>query len=217
MITRRHLVIAVLLTFCVTATLFMIQPTRSQSGVGEYNPWADYNEDGEINILDLVPGALAFSSSGDPTKNVNVTNLPLDENGNLLVKTIERAKALHTHSLDISVFDSGGPGVIVNNHGRPQHFFVFAFDPPGQSVNTTKSYVTFMAQSSTGGQPTLLISINGVDTYFYDIWIASSPPEYATIETNPDLLITGLNTLKFVIAEGLIYSLTIHIEYQSFE
>jgi len=76
MITKRHLIIVALLTFCVTATLFMIQPTRSQSGVGEYNPWADYNEDGLIDIFDLVPGAASFGTEGDPTKNVNVTNWP---------------------------------------------------------------------------------------------------------------------------------------------
>ncbi len=46
MITNRHLIVAVLVTFCLTATLFMIQPTRSQSGTGDYDPWTDLNDDG---------------------------------------------------------------------------------------------------------------------------------------------------------------------------
>jgi hypothetical protein len=71
---KKDLAIAILLTFCLTATLFMIVPTRSQ--VGQYDPWADINGDGIIDIYDLRSVAALFDTSGDPTKYVNVTNWP---------------------------------------------------------------------------------------------------------------------------------------------
>jgi hypothetical protein len=95
---RKDVVIAVLATFCLTSTLFMITTSKSQSGVGEYNPWADINGDGAVDIFDIVGVAVSFGSTGDSTKNVNVTNsllntlvanLPTDENGNLKVRIIE--------------------------------------------------------------------------------------------------------------------------------
>ncbi len=71
---KKDLVIAVLATFCVTATLFIIIPTRSQND--RYDPWLDVNGDGKMDILDIAAVAKAFASSGDSTKNVNVTNWP---------------------------------------------------------------------------------------------------------------------------------------------
>jgi len=95
---KKDVVIAVLATFCLTSTLFMITTSKSQSGVGEYNPWADYNDDGLINILDIVPGAVSFgATSTDTTKNVNVTNFP--SKGNL---------TLYTDTQTITVADSKG-------------------------------------------------------------------------------------------------------------
>jgi hypothetical protein len=80
MVIKKDLVIAVLATFCVTATLFLIIPTRSSPN--PYDPWLDVNDDGTINILDIATIAKAFGTTGDPTKNVNVTNWPWAE-GNL--------------------------------------------------------------------------------------------------------------------------------------
>jgi hypothetical protein len=71
---RKDVVIAVLATFCLTSTLFMITTSKSQSGVGEYNPWADYDGNGTIDIFDVVAVGVSFGTDGDPTKNVNVTN-----------------------------------------------------------------------------------------------------------------------------------------------
>jgi hypothetical protein len=73
---RKDLIIAVMVTFCLTATLFMILPTSSNPG-SEYDPWIDNNEDGEIDIFDAISWAHTFATSGDPTKNVNVMNWPV--------------------------------------------------------------------------------------------------------------------------------------------
>jgi len=65
---RKDLIIAVLLTFCLTATLSMIATTRSQ----EYNPWSDINGDGKIDILDVVKVTGIYGTTGDSTKNVTI-------------------------------------------------------------------------------------------------------------------------------------------------
>jgi hypothetical protein len=75
MTSKKYLIIAVLATFCLTATLFMIVPTRSQSG--GYDARTDVNGDGTIDMADISIGIDGFMTSGDPTLNVNVTNWPV--------------------------------------------------------------------------------------------------------------------------------------------
>jgi len=80
------LLFAILCTFCLTAALFLAIPIRSQT-TPEYDPWKDITDDGYIGIDDIVSVAENFGALGDPTKNVNVTNWPLDEYGNLRIGT----------------------------------------------------------------------------------------------------------------------------------
>jgi phosphatidylserine/phosphatidylglycerophosphate/cardiolipin synthase-like enzyme len=54
------------MTFCVTATLFMIIPIRSVTVTKTYNPWADINNDGKVDLSDLVLLALSYGTSGTP-------------------------------------------------------------------------------------------------------------------------------------------------------
>lgn len=75
MVTKKGLIIAILATFCLTSTLFMILPTKSNSGMGEYDPWVDLNDDGTIDIFDAITLAGAFETSGTP---INKTALLLD-------------------------------------------------------------------------------------------------------------------------------------------
>jgi len=77
MTNKKHIVIAVLATLCLTSTLFMILPTRSQPGGLEYNPWADLNDDGIIDVYDVVMVTGIYDSEGTP---VNKTTLLLDVN-----------------------------------------------------------------------------------------------------------------------------------------
>lgn len=68
MTLRRDLTIAIL-TFCLTATLLMIFPTRSQystTEIGVYDPWRDLNDDGSINIFDCVMMAEVAGTTGTP-------------------------------------------------------------------------------------------------------------------------------------------------------
>lgn len=83
---KKDLVIAVIVTFCLTATLFMIMPTRSQYSkeeMGVYDPWIDLNDDGSINLFDGVMLSSVAGTSGDPTKSVSVANWPSEMNINV--------------------------------------------------------------------------------------------------------------------------------------
>lgn len=77
----KHLLIAVLLTFCLTATLFRILPTSSTSTTStveyEYDPWYDLNDDGDINLYDLTIIGTYYDTSGTP---INKTELLLSLN-----------------------------------------------------------------------------------------------------------------------------------------
>jgi S1-C subfamily serine protease len=75
--SKKDLAIAVLITFSVTAVLFMIVPSRSLSDIHSYNPLLDVNDDGAINIVDLSKVAAAFGTSGTP---INKTALLLGAN-----------------------------------------------------------------------------------------------------------------------------------------
>ncbi len=75
MATKKDLMIVVIATFCLMAILFSILPVGSQNA---YDPWLDTNDDGWINSKEAVTLGAAFSTFGDPTKNVSVTNWPAE-------------------------------------------------------------------------------------------------------------------------------------------
>ncbi len=76
MVNKKDLVIVALATFCLTATLFMIRSTQSNPSIGGYDSWTDLNGDGTVDIYDAITLANAYGTSGDSTRNVNVTNWP---------------------------------------------------------------------------------------------------------------------------------------------
>ena len=73
LLNERVLVIAVLSALCLTMVLAV--PTNSL--VGYYDPWLDYDDNGNIDMKDVAASARAFGSLGDPMKYVNVTNWPV--------------------------------------------------------------------------------------------------------------------------------------------
>jgi len=73
--TKKDIVIAVLATFCLTATLFLVIPTKSIP-TQPYDAWIDINEDGKIGPADFAYFSTIYGATGDSTKNVNVTNWP---------------------------------------------------------------------------------------------------------------------------------------------
>jgi hypothetical protein len=66
---------ATLATVLLTSLLFLAVTSSSSQ---QYDPWADYDANGLIDIFDVVKVAIAYGMTGDATRNVSVTNWPLD-------------------------------------------------------------------------------------------------------------------------------------------
>jgi hypothetical protein len=75
---RRDVLIAVLATFCLTSALFTIKPSGSQSTLS-YNPWMDINDDGRIDIYDVVSVTAIYGKTGNPLKPVMVNGYYAEE------------------------------------------------------------------------------------------------------------------------------------------
>lgn len=78
---RKNTIMTALTVLCLTMVLFSVIPTRSTVGItrstsGSYDAWLDTNDDGLIDMEDVGAVASAYLATGDPTKNVNVTNWP---------------------------------------------------------------------------------------------------------------------------------------------
>jgi hypothetical protein len=67
----RNMIVAIIITFCFTATLFMIVPIKSTAS-STYNPWADINDDGKIGLEDLTLLAKSYGATGTPIQEANI-------------------------------------------------------------------------------------------------------------------------------------------------
>ena len=85
MIDRKDFVIIILVCFLLAVALYpsITASQNSMASMGGYNPWVDYNDDGKINYLDLYSLAKAYGTTGDPTKDVRVTNWPVSTEVNV--------------------------------------------------------------------------------------------------------------------------------------
>lgn len=82
-ITPSRLLNVVLAGALISVLLFMASSANTIEP--EYDPWEDLNGDGKIDIYDVVMLLNSYGSTGDPTRNVTITNWPLDDQGNLMV------------------------------------------------------------------------------------------------------------------------------------
>jgi len=64
----KNYLVAIMLTALMLALMF-IPMSGSQTTV-QYDPWADMNDDGKIDIKDIAYSSRLFGTLGDPTKNV---------------------------------------------------------------------------------------------------------------------------------------------------
>ena len=66
---KKRYILVLALAFSLTATLLVV------TSIG-YDPWVDQDEDGDVDASDLNALSQEYGSTGDPTKNVSVTNWP---------------------------------------------------------------------------------------------------------------------------------------------
>lgn len=123
---KEFTVAVVFATILLTAALV---PMSTQQGGGEYDPWLDYNGDGKIDINELHPLGQAYGTSGDPTRDVSVTNWPLDGEGNLKVRTEQYSRVVYVMDSygPVGWFGGGGwyPGLPIVYVGNYSTMFVY--------------------------------------------------------------------------------------------
>ena len=109
---KRDLIITILATFCLTATLFMIIPSRGASSY-QYDPWKDLNDDGKIDGKDIAWVAKLYNTQGTP---INKTALLLELQARIdslnasVVQLQERTNELETQLIILNATKLGKPG-----------------------------------------------------------------------------------------------------------
>jgi hypothetical protein len=205
-IMRKDLVVAVLITFCLTAALFMIVPTSG--GVWPYDPWWDVNGDGKIDVQDLARVSGAFATYGDPAKNVNVTNWPEDR------PTVTSAKVQR-----IQILESLSSGVDVGLGSGSADSFLFVFEPIGQLVNVTGFYIMTVRKAPDLNAHAITYVVNSVYSFADVIDTDTVPRASWNHYDSPTGLHAGVNRLdiyKNALPTGLwLYKLEIIVEYFS--
>lgn len=216
MVTKRDIVIAVLITFCFTATLFMISPSASQSSGHEYDPWLDLNDDGKIDILDLSKMAMTFGKTGTP---INKTGLLLELQSKVqaLQAKVEALQANGTASLP-EIYESVKDSVVmilgVTTTGTVQGSgFVYNFS--GSMVVLTNNHVvsgtTDVSVTFSDGNGYAAV-VNGTDPYadLAVLSVASAPKaEFRPLEiASSSTLRVGNPVLAVGNPYGLVGSMT---------
>jgi hypothetical protein len=170
---KRDLIIAVLATFCLTATLFLILPVRS---TGTYDPWADFNGKGKINMLDVGYVASLFGTKGDPTRNVTVTNWPTSSDTSVwwsqtistgLISPLYSAAGFGYLHILIQSFSLGSAVIRVGVYGQLYN----ATHTIGESTLTYQVDLT-----STSSYAAITISVPSQYFFFYTYIFSGSAP-----------------------------------------
>lgn len=151
MVTRKDLVIAVLSTFCLVSTLFMIVPTRSQT-THPYDPWIDTDDDGDIDLYDAVELLTMYGSKGTP---INKTQLLLELQArldalNATVLTLEEQIALlggGACAVEVGKFD----GEVNSDMVEKEAATVINFENPFTSIDPPNMFVIIVLKQAANG------------------------------------------------------------------
>jgi hypothetical protein len=177
MVRKRDLVIAVLITFCLTAMLFSVRFTGSQTP-GQYDPWLDINDDGRILIEDVAWVAKAFGTKGDP---INKTALLLDLQSQIdslnasLIDLINQTRNIY--EVEIKAYcpiENLDPTVDIAKNGIPSsykttHKFILIGDNTFTVPLVDPQNHTFTQWNTGSTNTTITVSSSGVYTAYYEL------------------------------------------------
>ena len=96
-LTIANFVIAVILL----SSPFIVQLTSS----ARYDPWADLDGDGDVDIFDIVDIATRYDTKGDATRDVNVVSLPIHS-----TVIVAENQFLDTHTFSSPTYNTSGFG-----------------------------------------------------------------------------------------------------------
>ncbi len=157
-----RLALVLLLSLILVPMLSIAIPTRSQSETN-YCPWKDVNEDGFIDIFDFAYLANSYGSAGDPTRNINITNFPLDEYGRIIVCERNRSVQKYKTVQEITILDASRT---VNGVEDGMFTFsdncAFGFCPKEGFLNVTKIIGNLYGYCETTGFRRYSVQINGM-------------------------------------------------------
>jgi len=127
---RKDVIIAVLITFCLTSVLFLTIPSRSIPN-DNYNAWADVNCDGTVDIFDAILLANAYDTHGTP---------------------IDKSAYPVIGMLNKPAFDSGWTNISRGDHIQFPHFLNTTNVLVYMMGRTNKSASPYIHQIDYGGE-----------------------------------------------------------------
>lgn len=229
MLKKRYIVIAIGIVSVLLGSLFISNIILAQTG-GEYDPWLDLNEDGTIDVNDLSPMGQSYGSSGDTTKNVNVTNFPLDDEGNLKVSIQEEPPGFFIDSVVITLLNfpsNTNFSVLIPQTRNATLPFVFA--PKGTLIGVTNAWITVVARKFENIVDIMHfnITVNNLTLTTYN-WYPSDCPHIVAmpLEEAMSTIHDGINTVlisnavwsmlpgEWLPCGLLLYQVDIFIEYE---
>ena len=148
----------ILATILLTSVFFMNTTSTSSS---EYDPWIDTNDDGIIDILDLVAMAKIYGSNGTP---INKTTLLYNVN-DTFTKLLSKIDALNTSLLNLEAYCKTRIAIL-NATIAEQKSRIAELDSKITALNATKL-----------GEP----DWDSLDTYG---WISIPPGEFRILTHN---------------------------------
>ena len=144
-----------MIVLCLTASLFMIRTTVSQS-TREYDPWYDINDDGKIDIKDIYGISLKYGTNGEP---INKTQIILDLQNR--VKTLEEqqnyVKTIRLYTPNETLKEQGVYSKIAAT---------FVWAPHNITDNAIMQCYCSFKYISLNDAMTFRIMINGVETVY---------------------------------------------------
>lgn len=220
---RRQFAVSTLLALVLLILVSI--PMAHQENGDTYDPWLDYNEDGVIDANELYLIGQSYGTLGDPTKNVNVMNFPLDEEGNLLVTTADKPLQRYEDSMEIKLAtDSENSYVAILTQYAIGADFPFAFSPKGESVNVTKMWIKFtVLDAANTGIITVYLMLNGgepvtMNFRFEGVQVLASaeiePRGYSTITPGINVLRMYDSVLGAIQTPMSFVGVSLYIEYE---
>jgi len=138
----------------VVLLMVVIVPLSTQQGGGVYDAWLDYNDDGIIDAKDLHSLGQSYGTLGDSTKNMNITNWPLDAAGN--IKVINEYRMLDLQLLDNAYISTwGSMHFYVDVRGYKTVYVGVKHEGGSGQISTTINFIVGSVNVYTGAYVTV--------------------------------------------------------------
>jgi hypothetical protein len=146
---------------------FLVQLTSS----APYDAWADLDEDGDIDIFDIVNMAGRYATTGDPGRNITVTNWPLAVTSETTVWYLNSSFPLTSDYYDGSGFGYlhifmhvlyAGPGSSIEFQVKG----IFR-DPDSSQTRSATAYSAIMTETPRLDVLSVTIPVPSETFYFY--------------------------------------------------